>query len=923
MKLRFVCELAILCAASAVWSQRLEPFGLQGMHVTTLAVSPAAASINWNHRLFAGTDSLGVFVRDLSEPDSTWSSTGLRGKRISALYVYHFGVGPAEFNRPFAGVEPNLGAGDSTLLYGLSDAGQWVAADSGMNRALPGITAIGGIFYQGHEPPQPLFAGGGERIYRSWTADSGWEQVLQLSSPLNVLAVYQRAWGGTVWAGGGPGGWAFAPWIARSDDGGTTWESVSPDDIAYHAVLALAIHPESPDTVYAGLHGAVLKTVDGGKTWNSTSLSNAIISFRGLAIDPADPEHVYAGGDMGRDPEPRVFVLFESFDGGSTWYQVAEPTMFMKRGLWGITSLAVDPNAGGVLYIATRGDGVWRYEAPAKPPHTIYVPRHYPTIQAGLDAATPGDTVLVDPGTYIENIDFLGKNVVLKSRQGPETTIIDGNGTGSVVTFAAGETPATWLEGFTLRHGSGTVADNGVFGGGIFCKSSSPTITRNVIVENTVFSICASFGGGMAVTGESTPVITHNRISGNSLGSTCDGLVSFGGGVYISGRAAPRLRENTITHNWADRGGGIAVVDSAQPAIESNTIGQNQPGGILVTETAAPRIGGAPGRGNDIVDNLGGGIGEQLLRMGHGERINAQYNHLGVCPPTEQEVFPLDEFDTAYCSSASLRNYFPMEIGNRWTFGTIASITEAISDTLRIAGSLFFRFNEFRSQADILLRLREDNKLTWRIDPMSVLEHVWVDFAAEVGDRWEVMPSYGWTVELQSKTDTVRVPAGTFTDCYRFYFYFHGDDNDWVEWYAPGIGPVKRVNFGFATIEYPLTSAVIHGLVVGVGETPALREPRAFVLHPSHPNPFNAATTISYDLPEPALVTLEMYNLLGQKVRLLAADWMPSGPHRLVWDGRDDAGSALPSGIYFCKAVIKYAGTAEPVRQIRRTALVK
>jgi hypothetical protein len=399
--------------------------------------------------------------------------------------------------------------------------------------------------------------------------------------------------------------------------------------------------------------------------------------------------------------------------------------------------------------------------------------------------------------------------------------------------------------------------------------------------------------------------------------------VNFGGGVFISDKSAPQLRENTVTRNLADYGGGIAIFDSAQPAIESNTITQNQRGALFIANTALPRLGGFPNMGNDIVENLGVDFGQQLLRGGDGETINAQYNYFGVCPPTEKEVSPLGEFDTAHCNKFSLRNYFPLEMGNRWTFGTVAPITESIIDTVRIAGQLFFRFDQFRSQSEILLRLREDNKLTWRFDPMSVLEHVWVDFDAQVGDRWELVLPPGWTVELQSKSDTVTVPAGTFTNCYRFYFHFNGNDNDWVEWYAPGIGPVKRILYGFATIEYPLLNAVIHDFPVRVKDSPVDQTPKKFALHTNYPNPFNASTVLSYDLPKPAFVTLEIYNLLGQRVRTLLNEWKAAGQYRLAWDGRDDNGSALPSGIYFCKVAIKSSGRATSVRQIQKMVLVR
>src|SRR5438270_13816905 len=85
--------------------------------------------------------------------------------------------------------------------------------------------------------------------------------------------------------------------------------------------------------------------------------------------------------------------------------------------------------------------------------NTINVPVDQPTIQAGIDAASGGDTVLVAPGTYVENINFRGKGITVKSSAGAKATTIDGNSAGSVVTFKTGETRAAVLDGFTITHG--------------------------------------------------------------------------------------------------------------------------------------------------------------------------------------------------------------------------------------------------------------------------------------------------------------------------------------------------------------------------------------------------------------------------------------------------------------------------------------
>ncbi len=77
------------------------------------------------------------------------------------------------------------------------------------------------------------------------------------------------------------------------------------------------------------------------------------------------------------------------------------------------------------------------------------------SIQAAIDAAVDGDEIVVAPGTYFETIDFLGKAITLRSSNGPEVTIIDAQGVGSVVTCDSGEGPGTVLEGFTITGGTG------------------------------------------------------------------------------------------------------------------------------------------------------------------------------------------------------------------------------------------------------------------------------------------------------------------------------------------------------------------------------------------------------------------------------------------------------------------------------------
>ncbi|MFZ4619783.1 MAG: T9SS type A sorting domain-containing protein [Bacteroidota bacterium] len=246
----------------------------------------------------------------------------------------------------------------------------------------------------------------------------------------------------------------------------------------------------------------------------------------------------------------------------------------------------------------------------------LKVPAEYPGIQSAIYASVNGDSVVVSPGTYFENINYHGKNIVVTSRFYEThdiafiySTVINGSkpasqDSASVVRFISHEDSTAVIQGFTLTGGKGTAwpdehsAGTFIEGGGIMAALASPRIQFNLIINNEAVGarngITSAGGGGIRV-GDGNPTIVNNVIifnrgkygagvvanySGlilrnNIIAGNSGGADFGGGGVWLNGSAAkPKyLENNTIVGNRSLLdGGGILFYDGTAASVLRNNI---------------------------------------------------------------------------------------------------------------------------------------------------------------------------------------------------------------------------------------------------------------------------------------------------------------------------------------------------------------
>lgn len=184
-----------------------------------------------------------------------------------------------------------------------------------------------------------------------------------------------------------------------------------------------------------------------------------------------------------------------------------------------------------------NGDGSW--SAP------------FCSLQDAIFSSGAGDVLLAKPGTYHERVDFGGRALVLRAAApaGAGVTVIEGDGSGPVVLFQAGESRNSVLEGFTITGGIGA----GGQAGGVGISSSSPTLRACWVMGNS----SSDFGGGASTRNGANPLFFDCLFEGNHSDRN-------GGGLFVDNGSVELARCRFIGNTAGDSGGGMSGRNGAQ-----------------------------------------------------------------------------------------------------------------------------------------------------------------------------------------------------------------------------------------------------------------------------------------------------------------------------------------------------------------------
>jgi hypothetical protein len=573
---------------------------------------------------------------------------------------------------------------------------------------------------------------------------------------------------------------------------------------------------------------------------------------------------------------------------------------------------------------------------------TWVVPTDQPTIQAGIDAAAPGDTVLVTCGTYLEHDLQMKAGISLVGiASEPGCVTIDAQGLGRVLD-CQGLNEMARISNITFTGGMVIEGWFTALGGGVRCQTSQVSFTSCSFESNT-----ARIGAGLGAS-ESDLTLVDCRFVTNSA----EHFDWSAGGAIWARDCTGTIENCQVTSNTAfstnpdnpGDGGGFFFNNStfqvSNSLFESNATGAGAGGFYSVTSDSSvfslcDFVGNSAANGGAVYYEYGAAArfidctfqGNTATAGGAVVSFNESFPRLTGCvfennQATQWGGGALDCWSsTAVIEDCEFLGNSAQTHGGAANFGgSTATITGSVfagNSAVNLGGAVRAHYAGLNLEGCTLVN---------NAAGAGAGIHCGVSSQATVT---------GTIIAFSAAGESMAgLEAGFATiSCSDFFGNANGD---WVGDFADQLGTAGNfaadplfcdVGVGDYALDHVSPCAAenqtacgqIGARSVGCWVSPVIDSgpPSPISAVGNFPNPFNPSTVIHFTLARPGFTSVVVYDVAGRQVQVLAAEPMSAQEHRLNWDGRTEGGHPAPAGVYF------YRITSGADRKTGRMALVK
>ncbi|HTR82210.1 MAG TPA: T9SS type A sorting domain-containing protein [Bacteroidota bacterium] len=752
--------------------------------------------------------------------------------------------------------------------------------------------------------------------------------------------------------------------IWKSIDGGASWKPKS-DSLDFLAISSLLIDPTNSNIVYAGTGegwtnldavygGGIYKSTDFGDTWSllsSTSGSSAT-HFRAVMKLAADPQgNIYAATkdynyEYGLGEYTTAGGLYKSTDKGTSWSKISSSTLatdyFNPFDVIPISSTlivyAVGSNGStlGGIYRTTDGGTTWgevssnlptsnyRRIALAQDPssaNTLYAVFESLDVTSGGDGGLKGIYKSTDGGATWNsisspqkiastasssgNLSYLGTqgwydNVIAVDPNNSSTIIVGGIDLMKSTNGGSSWSQLTYWNSF---YGTPTIhADHHVI---LFDKNNPGTILNG------------SDGGVYLTTNGGTSWTSLNN--GLAITQFYGGAVTNTGATYFGGtQDNGHLKYSGSGSSWTTEvggDGGYAAQDQT-----NNLVSYEE---YVYLQMSKTTDGGAHWNNcitglTDAKDNskclfiapFAMDVDNSSVLIAGSTRVWLTTNSAGSWSAMSK-VLPASGYDISAVTLASASSPYLAAVGTSHGEVFLCTSLNPASDTMNVWNSITPAGNNGAWVRRVIIDPSNHNRIFvcyagYNTSGTLASRHVWE--STNQGSSWTdistALPNVPVHTLVIDPNSSSTLYVGTETGIYT-------TANNGTTWSAstsgmPLYAPTDDLELQGGTKElFAFThgrGVFSTGTVNGVDAKDAAT-PTEFALSQNYPNPFNPQTRIQFAIPQASHVSLKIFNSVGQEVARLVDDVVGAGTHDVDWNGRDNFGRAVSSGVYFYRLV--------------------